>query len=290
MKSDRASSTAKVIAAGTILLAAEGCRPDPVAPGAVELCEGFLSGNPADRLLAASARHPLGRRFWRLVERATLPGIIAHYWRRKRWIEDRCRSAIAEGFERIVVIGAGFDTLGIRLAREIEGIEVIELDHPATQSAKRAALLRHEMTLPENLRFSPIDLTQELPAILSGHGRATVFILEGVLMYLPESDVSRLLHALPSISPGRSRVIFSFMSRWPDGGSGFRPGSSLIESWLAWKREPFAWCIEPAAIANFLAAHDFDLVEVALTRELFDGTAAPGDRLEGENLVVCTPR
>jgi len=285
MKSNRASNTAKVIAASTILLASERHQSDLVAPGAAELCEIFLSGSISDRILAASARHPLTRCFWRWVERLTLPGIIFHYWHRKRWIEDRCRVAIADGFERVVVIGAGFDTLGIRLSREFDRLDVIELDHPATQELKRSSLARNEMALSENFRFSTIDLTHE--ALPSGDAKPTVFILEGVLMYLPEMDVCRLFRGLLQSQSDRIRVIFSFMTRWPDGGSGFRPHSGLIERWLALNKEPFTWAIEPEAVADFLAGNDFRLSEMALTRE-FSNT--PLGTLEGENLVVCEPK
>ncbi|MEX1114412.1 MAG: class I SAM-dependent methyltransferase [Akkermansiaceae bacterium] len=118
MKPAQASSTAKVIAASTILLASEDHHAEMVAPGAAGLCEIFLTGSATDRMLAKSARHPWTRCFWRGVERITLPGIILHYWRRKRWIEERCRTAIADGCGWIVILGAGFDTLGIRLSRE----------------------------------------------------------------------------------------------------------------------------------------------------------------------------
>ena len=133
MKPAQASSTAKVIAASTILLASEDRSPEMVPPDAAGLCEIFLSGNTTDRLLAKSARNPWSRRLWRGLERMTLPGIVRHYARRKRWIESHCRTAIADGCGKIVILGAGFDTLGMRLSREFASLEVIEMDHPATQ-------------------------------------------------------------------------------------------------------------------------------------------------------------
>jgi hypothetical protein len=73
------------------------------------------------------------------------------------------------------------------------------------------------------------------------------------------------------------------MTRWPDGSSGFRPRSWLIDRWLALRGEPFKWAIEPDAVRDFLAACGFRLVELALTRQFTDGPAL----LDGENLVVC---
>lgn len=275
MKRSQASSTSKVIAASTILLDSEDRDAGMVAPGAAALCRVFLSANAADRLLARSASHPWTRRFWRALERMTLPGIIHHYWRRKRWIEDHCRRAIADGGGQVVILGAGFDTLGIRLSREFASVEVIEMDHPATQSAKQRALSLSEVALPENLRFECLDLAEEeFPASLFEKA-PTVFILEGLLMYLPERAVGDLFDAIGKLPGGKTKVIFSFMSKWPDGSSGFRPHSRLIHGWLAMRGEPFTWSIEPERIDGFLAAHGFKLIEIL-----------PGSGLEGENLVI----
>lgn len=61
----------------------------------------------------------------------------------------------------------------------------------------------------------------------------------------------------------------------------------LVEWWLAWRKEPFTWALEPASAVAFLAAHRFRLVELALTRGL---TAEPAvAALEGESLVCCEP-
>lgn len=290
MKAGQASNTAKVIAASTILLASDPRTSAQVAPGAAALCQILLSGSRADRWLAKSAAHPVTRALWRWVERLTLPGIMAHYWHRKRWIESRCRNAIAEGFTRVVILGAGFDTLGLRLSAELSQIEVIEIDHPATQGAKRQALAGNAVALSDTLRFIALDLSVEpLPAILFNDSNATFVIVEGVLMYLSPADMARLFDALSRFSGGRMRLLFSFMTKWPDGGSGFRPQSWLIERWLAWRNEPFASALEPEAMQDFLAAHRFSLVEMALTRQFTEPSATRGPLLEGENMVVCEP-
>lgn len=275
MKRSQASSTAKVIAASTILLDSEDRDAEMVAPGAAALCRVFLSANAADRLLARSASHRWTRRFWRALERMTLPGIIHHYWRRKRWIEARCRAAIADGYNRVIILGAGFDTLGIRLAREFAAVEVIEMDHPATQSAKQRALLLNGVPLPENLRFACLNLAEEEFPAHRFEEAPTVFILEGLLMYLPERAVGNLFDAMGKLPGGKTKVIFSFMSKWPDGSSGFRPHSRLIHGWLALRGEPFTWSIAPERIEGFLATHGFQLIE-----------NLPGSGLEGENLVI----
>jgi methyltransferase (TIGR00027 family) len=286
MKQQQASNTAKVIAASTILLASDPRTAAQVAPGAEALCRKFLSTTWIDRVLAGSASLPLTRALWRWLERLTLPGIVTHYWRRKRWIEARCRKAIAEGFTRIIVIGAGLDTLGCRLAGEFEHISIVEVDHPATQKIKRRTL--GDDSSHGRLRFVALDLGgAQLPAELPGDGSATIVVIEGLLMYLMPVDIDRLFATLRSLQAPRVRMLFSFMTQWPDGRVEFRPRSRWIERWLAWRDEPFTWGFEPESMRGFLAERRFRLLELALPRQFTEesGTSA----LDGENLVCCEP-
>lgn len=284
MKPTRASSTAQVIAASTILLASDPRTTGEVAPGAAALCRIFLSGSRYGRGLARSATWPWTRALWRQVERFTLPGIISHYWHHKHWIEARCRTAISEGFERVVILGAGFDTLAVRLSREFAKIDFIEMDHPATNAAKQQAIAEHPLELPDHLRFFALDLiTDPLPTELFSDGKQTLFIAEGLLMYLSLHEIDRLFASLRNLPLARLRVAFSFMSRWPDGSSGFRPHSRLIEWWLQWRGEPFHWALHPPELAGFLSSHGFELVEMALAPDF----SPPGGKgLAGENLAV----
>ncbi|NDZ16764.1 hypothetical protein C7T35_38870 [Variovorax sp. WS11] len=285
MKSDQASSTAKLIAASTILLASDPHTAALVAPGARALCERFLSGSRADRMLAKSASFAPARVLWRMVEHLVLPGITAHYWHRKRWIERRCRESIASGFQRVVVMGAGFDTLALRLAAEFPRIDWIEIDHPATQGAKRRALGGE---LAPNLRFVAVDLaTDPLPTELFDDSRATLVIAEGVLMYLSPEAIDRLFQALAALRAPSTRMVFSFMSKWPDGSTGFRPRSRWVERWLAWRSEPFAWSIEVERIDGFLQRFELTPIEVATAQELAAEAGTAHSLLAGETFVLC---
>ncbi len=288
MKKSEASTTAKVIAASTILLASDPRTRGLVAPGAAELSRQLLSGTRADRLFAASAGNSLTRAMWRWVDRLTLPGIVAHFWHRKRWIEQRCRSAIAGGYQRVIVLGAGFDTLGMRLCKEFAQLAVVEIDHPATQAAKRRALAHGATSLPPNLELVALDLDgAPLPEAVRTDRRSTFVIAEGLLMYLPRAEIDRLFDALRGLPVERLCILFSYITRWPDGSVGFRPQSRLIHRWLASRGEPFKWAIEPSSVPDFLASHGFRVVEIAKTRDFSEPSVASRALLEGENLVLC---
>ncbi len=284
MKTGQASTTAKVIAASTLLLASDIRTAKLVAPGAAAMCKQFLSGSWSDRWLAKSASFPLTKWVWHILERLTLPGIMVHYWYRKRWIEQRCRTAIANGCERVIILGAGFDTLGCRLSQEFGSVEIIEIDHPATQTVKQRALA---VVTSNNIKvkFIALDLgKQALPESLLNDRRKTLVIAEGLLMYLSAENISRLFETLHRLSSQHVHVIFSYLVRWPDGKSGFRPCSWLIERWLDWRGEPFTWAIELDAISHLLTHHHFILIEMAEAQNYKESDAI---LLEGENLVMC---
>jgi len=284
MRPQHASTTAKVIAAATILLASDPRTATQVSPGAAELCSRLLSGSHRDRWLASAAASSVLRPVWRGLESLTLPGIVSHYWHRKRWIEIRCRAAIAEGFEQIVILGAGFDTLGLRLSTEFSPtLTVIEADHPDTQAAKVRALTKAGAALPSSMRFVALDLSIGSISQLPLDRRAATFIAEGVLMYLQPAAVSRIFAQLRAAPVDKMLVLFSFMTRWPDGTTGFRPCSWWIERWLAAQGEPFSGALEPSAMREYLAGLGFDLTEMATPKQLATEPAT----LEGENLVMC---
>jgi methyltransferase (TIGR00027 family) len=289
MKAQQASSTAKVIAAATIALHSDKRTAALVSPGAAELCELFLVGSGSDRWLARSARTAFTRALWRRVEAFTLPGIVEHYWHRKRWIEQRVRQALHDGVQRVVILGAGFDTLGFRLAQEMPSLQVLEVDHPATQAAKQRALASAGRPRPRGLRFLPLDLSTQTfdDNANNAAGASSCYVAEGVLMYLSDERVGALFKALQGSDASRVQLIFSFMTRWPDGRSGFRPRSALIERWLAWRGEPFMWSLAPSGLADFLAPQGFHLRSVATTAEF---TPPASSRLTGENLALCERR
>ena len=295
MKAGEASATARVIAAATVLCARDPATAHLVAPGAAPWCEEFLSTSRADRWLRASCRSAAGRAAWRLVERATHRGVIRHWMLRKRWVESRVRGAIADGASQVVVLGAGFDTLGVRLAAERPDVRVVEVDHPATLAVKRplveGALGRGAPVMAE-VDFSRDDRSQGAlpPGVVDG-GRGTVFLAEGLLMYLPEARVRSLVGELATLTEGPSRLVFSFMAGRDGEAIGFEPRSVLVSRWMAVKGERFLWSLDPARAAAFARELGWAVTGHADSVVLggLDGSAG-GDRTiaRGEEVIEAT--
>ena len=240
------------------------------------------------------------RRFMRGMESATAPGIFLHYLLRKRFIEDAVRAALADGCTQLVVIGAGLDTLATRLARETEALVCIEVDHPLTQAIKRKALAR--TGAPANLALVPADLRDTtLASVLESvpaydAARPTVFVAEGLLMYLHESDVAALFRSVRALAPRGSRFVFSFMEGDRSGRARFKSVkwwyAPLLDWWLKRLGESMHWAIDRTALPAWsepLGWHVLDIGTHETFRALYLAPLGLEHRtlLDGEYIAVA---
>lgn len=153
MRSDSPSDTSLLVARCILLASKDPHLCHLLAPGEAEMLTRILGNAGPTGWMDFVLENPWARRALFRVERAMVPGIIAHYLARKRWIERRVREALARGVRQVVLLGAGMDTLAARLHPEFPAVLFLELDHPATQAVKQSAL----DPVP-NLQFQPVDL------------------------------------------------------------------------------------------------------------------------------------
>ena len=167
------------------------------------------------------------QKLFRLYVFLTIPGLALHQALRKIHIERAVRRGLKEGFRQVVVLGGGLDTLAARLHKEFSEVSFFELDHPATQHAKADSLRKHGL-VGENLKLLPADFTtQDWSIVLNSNplydsSSKTIFICEGVTMYLAEDEVSKLFDAIKHSSNAANRFIFSFLEPDANGELTFR--------------------------------------------------------------------
>ncbi|MGD0610744.1 MAG: class I SAM-dependent methyltransferase [Anaerolineales bacterium] len=141
---------------------------------------------------------------------------------RCRFMDDLLAEALDQGMQQLVILGAGFDSRAYRFDRLKEGIKVFEVDHPATQQAKVKKLGRilGPGGLPGYVTFVPIDFTHEtLAARLPECGYSgwlkTLFIWEGVTMYLDAASVDTTLAFVARHSAPGSAIVFDYLCEQP---------------------------------------------------------------------------
>ncbi|MBW2253778.1 MAG: SAM-dependent methyltransferase [Deltaproteobacteria bacterium] len=150
--------------------------------------------------------------------------------------------------EQFVVMGAGYDTRAFGSFRR-DGLTFFELDQEAVQAHKRSMLAEAGVDA-SSVRFVGVDFSKDdVFARLAEAGfdptRKTIFLWEGVTLYLSEESVRRTMQQVRENSPGGSvlladlygdRLVDMMKSRagaaalaWTDEGAGF--GLPLAEDW-----------------------------------------------------------
>lgn len=261
MKEEHASSTAYTVIHGILHTAKNPKLAHLVDDETRRACEMILSASPEGQKRLAQLRHPLKSRLLPFLEWLLLPGITLNYVLRKKFIEENVLEAVHSGVTQVVNIGAGFDTLAWRLSGRFPNVTFIELDHPATSREKSKALA--QKMLP-NLHLLAVDLSQErLESVLGQSGsfdpkRKTLYICEGVLMYLHEEHVTALFDALRNLTGPGSIFVFSCME--PSEKNNVRP---LLYYYLKWKNERYNWYIREFELPDFLTKRRYRLKATA---------------------------
>ena len=136
----------------------------------------------------------------------------AHLVVRARYAEDTL--ANGDDFTRYIVLGAGFDTFA---QRQIEpGIEVIEIDHPATQREKRKLLQQRGFREPEALSFLPIDFaTTALSDVWIPSSEADCISWLGVTYYLTAEAFIGTLTTLAECVASGSELVMDYWEMPP---------------------------------------------------------------------------
>jgi methyltransferase (TIGR00027 family) len=199
VRAERASATAQYVAAVRTVLTEDGVIDDPHAAAML---------SPRMRAVVGALHLPAVRRWRRSPFFAALAARIA-------WFDAEVVRAADDGISQIVVVGAGFDSRAWRLTRG--GVRFFEVDHPASQAAKR------RLAPPGGPTYVPIDLAVSpigpaLQAAGLDAGVPALFVVEGVSMYLTEAEVAALLEALLPTAGSGSRVAISFAAPPGTGG------------------------------------------------------------------------
>jgi methyltransferase (TIGR00027 family) len=135
---------------------------------------------------------------------------------RTRFLDDLLQQASASGVRQVVLLGAGMDSRAFRMDWP-ENTRLFEVDTAAPLDFK-ASVLRQERAVARCERITvPVDLREVWPAALAAAGHdptaPTVWIAEGLLIYLPLDAVELLLARISTQSAPGSRMGLTLGSR-----------------------------------------------------------------------------
>ena len=185
-----------------------------------------------------------------------LPGQFEAFAHRKAFCERQVREGIDDGATQILVLGAGYDTLGWRLAPEFTGVNFFEIDHPATAHLKARGI--ESMGRRKNLRLVAEDLGKRKFSYILKTDKSwdlsaqTVIIAEGLVLYLFPEAVRDLFCQCAAFVGIGSRIAFSYI---PTGADGL-PDAGRWTGLMLWLQkfvgEPWTWSIRPEELGLFL--------------------------------------
>lgn len=193
---------------------------------------------------------------------------------RCRYMDDVLSEELGRGIQQLVILGAGYDSRAYRFDRLKDRVKIFEVDHPATQKNKLKKLERilGSGGLPGYVTFVPVDFTrQTLAARLPEYGYSerlkTLFIWEGVTMYLDAPSVESTLAFVASHSAPGSAIVFDYMCKQPVVPK--RDIGILLVSFLrSFFKEVRSFKIEVEQIEPFLVGHGFNQVRNVTAADL----------------------
>ncbi|WP_136797150.1 SAM-dependent methyltransferase [Desulfosediminicola ganghwensis] len=252
MDSDKASRSAAIIAAHR---AYEYSRTDSNRICSDQYAKSFLPDN-----FSVIGESELPGEETIAIFRDLVPGFHEFFLARTRYIDDYLAGQLTVGLEQLVILGAGFDTRAHRF-EELGAIRVFEVDHPATQAIKKAKVEELFSTLPDHVSYVPIDFHRENLELLSDYGydrsKKSLFIMEGVIMYLDLEAIDETLLFISRNSAEGSRLIFDYT--YP-GVLENTIDRKEAKAWLEITKksdEPLLFGIEDDAVDDFLSRRGF---------------------------------
>ena len=292
MKENQASITAFTVLQGMLYIGKATPHSYLVDGEIVKIGNQILADSDEGKKRLKQLNSPLTKLSVNVREYLLLPGITLHYILRKRYIEDQTRKAIADGATQIVNLGAGFDTLCWRLSKEHPEVNFIEIDHPDTHKLKTRALAAASADLT-NMHFLAVDFNhQDLNTALGefikfDQSRQTLYICEGVMMYLTEEEIGYMFATIKNLTGSGSQLLFTALE---PQGSPRNNTRKLLYLFLSLISEPLKWELDSDNIPVFLAQYSCHMTAKAGTnvlKESYLKPEIPATLHYGEYLVMA---
>jgi methyltransferase (TIGR00027 family) len=189
---------------------------------------------------------------------------------RARFMDDYSVKCLDEGFEQVVLLGAGYDSRYLRLEK-FRTAKVFELDLDSTQVIKKTLTRKLLGHLPPNVTYVPIDFSKEsITAKLAKAGfenhRKTLFIWEGVTLFLNHDIVAKTLGRLAEIGHG-NRIVFDFVpTELVDDETDYMGNRKLL-TMCASIKEPITYGCNPIEMKSLLASLGFGQIGITSMRQ-----------------------
>jgi methyltransferase (TIGR00027 family) len=200
------------------------------------------------------------------------PGVMGLLVTRSRYMDDYLSERIRDGIKQLVILGAGYDSRAYRFEQLRDRVRVFEVDSYATQDIKKAKLVKIFGELPNHVTFVPVDFTREtlekrLAESSYDEGAKTLFIMEGVAMYLNPEAMDNIMSFVNGYSGSGSSILFDYFYKSVIDGDEELPLATATRAIIRF-REKFQFGIERGQIEGYLTARGFQHIHEVNGEEL----------------------
>ena len=270
MRKGKASLTAELVSAwrGLAGLGKNPIAPDPIAK--------HLVSAPVRALLERAENFPEAARAVNAVLDSASLGVWRHLPLRTRAIDDAVEERVRAGTRQVVLLGAGLDARAHR-SSVLRDCTLFEIDHPSTQATK-VQNARNLSAISREIRYVAVDFEKDdlADALTTAGFRAaerSVFIWEGVTMYLPLAAIEATLSRVARVTVPDSYLLATYYDARAAARTRFaRPLFALVG-------EPLRSSFSRNGIRDLFAKHGFAI-------ETDEGDEEWGDRYVGKRAFL----
>ncbi len=206
-----------------------------------------------------------------------MPGVNGAIASRVRFVDDYLKTCIENEFRQVVIIGAGYDTRAYRIEGVKENLSVFEVDHPVTQQVKVEKIKDVFGELPDHVTYVPVTFGQDqLPEKLfdAGYkkGVKTLFIIEGLLMYIPPEAVDGLLMFMTQASSGGSAFVADYFHSDVIEGKSDLKEAIVLKQFVENAGSKLLFGLAPETVTDFFSQrgfHNLELVSTSSCKSLY---------------------
>ena len=200
-------------------------------------------------------------------------GMYEYVIARTKFIDSIFQKAVTNEFDQILIFGAGFDSRGIRFADLNKKTNIFELDAPVTQKAKISQLKKRGIEINPNITFISIDFNKEsLEDKLAEFGfkanKKSLFILEGLTMYLDPEAIDNTFNVINQFAGTGSEVVFDYVYSSVLREENLYYGESEVLNQVKNANEPWSFGIEKGELKSFLKDKNLKLIQSLNSEDL----------------------
>lgn len=177
---------------------------------------------------------------------------------RARYAEDSLAAARAGGVKRYIILGAGLDTFALR--QTAPKIDVLEIDHPATQRWKQQLLQQRGLPPPPELEFQAVDFERTtLTDAWIDSAQPDFISWLGVTYYLTRPGFESTLRMLAERTAPGSELVLDYWCERP--GRAFNPLLFGLRMAVAAQGEPMRSFFRPGEIEALAVRAGWTVIE-----------------------------